>query len=193
MTTLVVENHQPAPTPTSEPQEEPSSASVIAGAIKGMVQSIQNLIKHHLELAKEEAKADAIEIGQDVAGLVIAGVFAALGYLFLLCSAVLFAAWFAGIAGMALASFTLALIHLLGGGVIALKMVEHFKTRHYGLVQTRREIEHSKEWVEGPVKQELHLPSLPERKLDEETPAREEAPALRKTPVRALDEQTPAA
>lgn len=142
--------------------EPPSSTSIIVGALKGLTESTQNLLKHHIELAKHEAKADALEIGKDITGLVIAGVFAALGYVLLLVSAILFASWFAGMTGMALTGFALALIHLLGGGIIALRLLDNFKTRHYGLVQTGRELSQSKRWLNGPIKDELSLPSIPD-------------------------------
>lgn len=130
------------------------SASVIVGAIKGLTQSTQALLKHHIALARHEAKADALEVGKDITGLIIAGVFAGIGYVLLLTSAILFASWFAGMVGMALTAFALALIHLVGGGLIAAKMARHFQTRHYGPIQTRREVEETVAWVKESVRGE---------------------------------------
>lgn len=136
----------PAVSDTSTTPASPS-ASVIVGAIKGLTQSTQALLKHHIALARHEAKADALEVGKDVTGLIIAGLFAGIGYVLLLLSAILFASWFAGMVGMALTCFALALIHLVGGGLIAAKMAEHFRTRHYGPIQTKREVKETVAWV----------------------------------------------
>ena len=136
---------------TSSPPASPS-ASVIVGALKGLTQSTQALLKHHIALARHEAKADALEVGKDITGLIIAGVFAGIGYVFLLMSAVLFSSWFAGMVGMALTCFAIALIHLVGGGLIAARMAKHFQTRHYGPVQTRREVKETVAWVKESIR-----------------------------------------
>ncbi len=156
----------PQPGKPEEDASPPSSTKLIVSALKGLTQSTQSLLKNHIALAKHEAKADALEIGKDVTGLVIAGVFAALGYVLLLMSAVLFASWFAGWIGMALTCFALAVIHLVGGGAITLRLLDNFKNRHYGLVQTVREVETSKQWATESLKDEFTLPALPEPDRD---------------------------
>ncbi|CAN0585278.1 unnamed protein product, partial [Laminaria digitata] len=116
-------------------------------AIKSLTQGTQNLLKHHIELAKHEAKADALEIGKDITGVIVAVGLALMGYLLLNFAAVLFSAWLAGITGMAIRALILALIHLVGGGIAAKTLVENVQRRYYGMNYTGKELERSTAWV----------------------------------------------
>ncbi len=148
------------PQKTTDDANTPSSAGIIVGAIKGLTQSTQSLIKNHIDLARHEAKADAMEVGKDLSGLIVAAAIAGLGYVLLLLSAILFASWYAGTVGMALTSFALALIHLIGGGAIAAKLANNFQTRHYGPIQAKRELEESKLWAKDTLAPKQRIKAL---------------------------------
>ena len=130
---------------TSPAAEEPKSPLVVA--IRSLTQGTQNLLKHHLELARHEAKADALELAKDIGGILIALGLALVGYLLLNLAAVFFAGWFAGLIGMAIATFALALLHIVGGLLAAKTLGENIQERHYGLRYTGTEIERSTEWA----------------------------------------------
>lgn|GEM_PF-5123816 len=127
------------------PPEESKNPLVIA--IRSLTQGTQNLLKHHLELARHEAKADALELAKDLGGIFVALGMALVGYLLLNLAAVFFAGWFAGLIGMAIATLALALLHIAGGLLAAKTLGENMKQRHYGMRYTGTEIERSTEWA----------------------------------------------
>lgn len=130
-----------------EPTTPTPEQSPLVTALMGVTDGVQNLVRSHLTLARYEAKADAISLGKDVGAIVVALVFVLLGYLLLNIAAILFAAWYGGIIGMAIVAMSLALIHLLGGAWILKAVVDQFKARHYGLQYTGEELERSKTWA----------------------------------------------
>lgn len=135
----------------AEPSEPPTgleeNASIFVSALTSLTDGMQNLFRSHFNLARYEIKSDAIGMGKDAGAVVVALVFALIGYLLLLVSAIIFAGWFAGIVGMGICSMTLCLIHLVGGALVVRGVVAQFKARHYGLYYTGDELERSKKWV----------------------------------------------
>lgn len=119
----------------------------IVVALRDVTTGSLNLFKHNLELAKYEAKSDAVELGKDAAAIVAAGLFAFFGYALLNLSAIAFSAWFGGIVAMGVVTLALALIHLIGGGVLVRAALKHFRQRHYGLIYTEKEVERSQAWA----------------------------------------------
>jgi len=129
----------------SGPSADPPETGLVL-ALRGLTDGVTGLVTNHLKLAQVEAKTDALEIGKDVAGIVVAGVLALMGYVFLLIAAVLFAAWHS-IAASALVAAALALIHL-GAGLYALKtLTDAFAIRHYG-AYTNQAITRSTQWAQ---------------------------------------------
>ncbi|MEM1349893.1 MAG: phage holin family protein [Myxococcota bacterium] len=136
------------PEPTSDLQE-----TGLVVALRSLTDGVTGLVTNHLRLAQVEVKIDALEIGKDIAGILVAGVLALIGYVFLLISALLFAAWY-NIAASALVALALALIHL-GGGLYALKaLTDAFAARHYG-AYTNQAITRSTKWAKKIQNKEL--------------------------------------
>ena len=98
------------------PRASERSQAPLIGALQNLSDGVTGLVSNHLKLAQLELRQDVAAAAKDVAGLVVAGVFALIGYLLLNVSAILFAAWH-GVAAAALVGGLLALVNLVGGGV----------------------------------------------------------------------------
>lgn len=126
------------PTPTEAP---------LIQAFQNLTSGLADLLVNILALARHEAKTDAIELGKDVGAIALAAGLLVLGYLGLLVSAVLFAAWYAGVLGAGVCAFTLTLTHLGVGAYTLRGLVKDFKLKYYGLRVTGTELQRTKEWA----------------------------------------------
>ena len=131
-----------SPPPTQDARE-----SGLVKALLGLSENITTLVSQHLALARHELRADALSAAQDVGALLVALFFVMVGYGLLNLAAILFAAWFAGVVGMALTCLTLALINLIGGGLILRGVRAQLATRRYGLHYSGQELQRSKAWA----------------------------------------------
>lgn len=153
------------------PEAEQAQSNPLVVALRNLGEGTQNLVRHHLELARHEVKADAMEVGLDAAGVIAAAMFALFGYVLLNVAAVLFSAWFGGIQAMAIVALTLALLHLVGGGLAARALALNFQQRHYGPTYTRDEFQRSAQWVK-----ETTTSYREQRQLEDQTQEEETAP-----------------
>lgn len=124
-----------------------AQAKVIITALSNFARGTQSLIRHHIDLARHELKADAAEVAKDAVGVAIAIGMLLMGYVLLLFATVLFSAWYGGITAMALTTLSLSLIHLIGGALLARSVASTLRDRRYGLEYTGAEIERSTTWA----------------------------------------------
>ncbi len=125
------------------------SQTLLIGALKNLSDGVTGLVGNHLKLAQLELKQDAAAAAKDIAALVVAGVFALIGYLLLNVAAILFAAWH-GLAAAAIVGGSLALVNLLGGGFALVGLGSRIQQRYYGYY-TQTAIERSKTWAKNEV------------------------------------------
>lgn len=116
-------------------------------AVQDLTTGLTELIQHHLKLARHEVRADAAELAQDLAAILLAASVLGIGYALLLASAVFMAGWFAGLVGMGLCALLLSAIHMAAGAVALRAVVKQFRRRHYGLAWSGEALERSREWI----------------------------------------------
>ena len=116
-------------------------------ALQDLTSGLTELIQHHLQLARHEVRADAAELSQDLAAILLAASVLGVGYALLLVGAIFMAGWFAGLVGMGLCALILSMIHMAAGAVALRAVVTQFRRRHYGLAWSGEALERSREWM----------------------------------------------
>jgi hypothetical protein len=141
---------------TGDPEQDaPAHASPLQAAIGGLTSGVQNLVKHHLELARYETKADVLELLKDIAGLGFAAFIVVFGYLLLNIAALSCAAWYGGASALALVALFLAGLHLGAGGYTAYVLQRDFSKRHYGPKYTRHITKESTTWAKETASEQI--------------------------------------
>jgi uncharacterized membrane protein YqjE len=125
------------------------SQTLLIGALQNLSDGVTGLVGNHLALAQLELKQDAAAAARDIAAIVVAGVFALIGYLLLNVAAILFAAWH-GLAAAAIVGGSLALVNLLGGGFALVGLGARARQRYYGYY-TQTAIKRSTTWAKNEV------------------------------------------
>lgn len=122
-------------------------ANGLATSFQSLTDNLFTLFRQHIELVRYEVKQEATFVGKNIAALVLFGVIALVGYVFLNLAIVVFAAWLGGIVAMAIATLALALLHLGVAAVAIWRIQSRFQEQSVSLSRTSEEIQKDKEWI----------------------------------------------
>lgn len=129
------------------PRDSKRSESSLVSVVQTLTEDVIALFREHLRLARVELKQDAALTLRYVAALALFGVIAVLGLGFLSLSAILFAGWAFGLAGMAVVSLLLSVIHLGFGLRASIIIARRLNEDELGPHLTGLELRRSRQWA----------------------------------------------
>jgi uncharacterized membrane protein YqjE len=121
-------------------------SSPITSAIQDVTEGLTGMVRHHLQLARHEARADAAAFTRQLGILLAAASVVGLGYLMLLVGVILLVGAYYSYLGMAICALSMSVVHLIGG-VVALIIIRRRLKHSHKLVKSNEQIERSREWV----------------------------------------------
>jgi uncharacterized membrane protein YqjE len=127
--------------------ETKRSEGSIAAVIQTLSDDLIVLFREHLRLFRVELKQDATIAARYAAAMIVFGVVALVGFLLLNLTAILFAGWAFGLAGMAVSSAVLCLIHLGFGMRAFLHVAQRLKEDELGPRTASNELQRSRTWA----------------------------------------------
>lgn len=131
--------------PSTKTAERERAASLVA-SLQEVTDGVVTLAKHHVDLAKAEARQDVKAYGKEVTVAAVGGVVAFLGYALLNLCGVLVAWWQGGAAWGAAVAGALAIVHIVVGGSVARGAARRMKERE-AMRATTSEMQRSSKWV----------------------------------------------
>jgi hypothetical protein len=144
---------------TGAPAPAERAAQPEAQSPESLFESLRKHATTHLALFTHEVRESVEVASRDAAIAVVAAGALAFGYLLLnaaLVAAV--AALGGGIPGFVLALFTLAGLHIIGGGLFLTRSVGRLKKQSFGASSTRKELEKDAKWFRS-IKGQKALPA----------------------------------
>ncbi|NND02492.1 MAG: phage holin family protein [Acidimicrobiia bacterium] len=131
----------------TDPQPLANRETGLVAAFQSVTDGVADLAKHHIDLAKAEARRDVKLFGREAFRVAIGAGLALLGWTFFLVALIALAGYLGGLGAMAATAGVISVVHVWAGAGISRAAMKRMKEREGALTTTKDEIKRSSEWA----------------------------------------------